>query len=74
MSEKSTRNNSKNKVTVLLDDDEWFRFDAYCQAKGHKKSTLIARLIREHLAESQYSAQRQLPLPGQPGDKDAPRG
>jgi hypothetical protein len=29
--------------------DEANRFEKFCEARGHKKSTLIARLIREHL-------------------------
>jgi hypothetical protein len=37
------------KITVLLLAADFHRFEGYCQLKGHKKSTLIARLIREHL-------------------------
>lgn len=37
------------KITVLLDDEEFARFDAYCRERGYKKSTLIARLIRQFL-------------------------
>jgi hypothetical protein len=37
------------KITVLLTNGEFERFQAFCDRKGHKKSTLIARLIREHL-------------------------
>lgn len=37
------------KVSVLLDVEEFRRFDAYCKEQGFKKSTLIARLIRDHL-------------------------
>lgn len=29
--------------------DEASRFERFCESRGHKKSTLIARLIREHL-------------------------
>lgn len=39
----------QDRITVLLDPDLQARFSAYCLEKGHKKSTLIARLIREHL-------------------------
>ena len=39
----------RKKITVLLDPAEAQRFDAYCADRGFKKSTLIARLIREHL-------------------------
>lgn len=37
------------RVQVLMPPPEAARFEAYCQDRGHKKSTLIARLIREHL-------------------------
>ncbi len=39
----------RSRITVLLDTEEFERFDRYCEAQGFKKSTLIARLIREHL-------------------------
>ena len=37
------------RLTVLLKPQEAARLDAYCEESGHKKSTLIARLIRDHL-------------------------
>ena len=37
------------KITVLLNDEEFARFDQYCRDRGFKKSTLIARLIRQFL-------------------------
>ena len=37
------------RVNVLLSADEAERFTAYCSRHGFKKSTLIARLVREHL-------------------------
>ena len=42
------------KVTVLLPDDDSKRFAAYCESKGFKKSTLIVRLIREHLDRENF--------------------
>lgn len=48
------------RVHVLLADAEGDRFDAYCKAKGHKKSTLIARLIREHLDRERFAVQQEL--------------
>ena len=51
-----------NKVTVLLTALEFRRFEAYCQARGFKKSTLIARLVREHLDAEQFAMQKELPL------------
>ena len=45
------------KVSVLLSDAEAERFDEYCKLNGFKKSTLIARLIREHLEREKFSLQ-----------------
>ena len=45
-------NRKRPKISVLLDSEEFDRFDAYCQERGFKKSTLIARLIRDHLDEN----------------------
>jgi hypothetical protein len=53
---------AQNKVTVLLSDDEFDRLDTYCHERGFKKSTLIARLIRQYLDLEGYGMQRdQLP-------------
>lgn len=48
------------KVSVLLDEAEGARFAAYCKEKGFKKSSLIARLIREHLAREGFRSQQEL--------------
>jgi len=48
------------KITVLLADDEFERFEAFCEQKGHKKSTLIARLIREHLDREGFKNQLEI--------------
>jgi hypothetical protein len=37
-------------MTVLLEEDVEARFTAFCRDRGFKKSTLAARLIRDHLA------------------------
>jgi len=38
--------NAKNrKITVLLEGSQFNRFESYCQKNGHKKSTLISKLI-----------------------------
>jgi hypothetical protein len=50
------------KVTVLLDAREFKRFEDYCEERGFKKSTLAARLIREHLDHEAFNPQQQLPL------------
>ena len=46
-----------SKVSVLLEAGEAARFNAYCRIKGFKKSTLVARLIREHLDKESFAAQ-----------------
>lgn len=46
------------KITVLLSDEEFERFDSYCRERGYKKSTLIARLIRQYLDLESYNPQR----------------
>jgi hypothetical protein len=57
----------KRKVTVLLDEIEFHRFESYCEEQGFKKSTLVARLIREYLDREAFNPQRQLPLHGSSG-------
>ncbi len=49
---------SQNKVTVLLSDEEFDRLDNFCRDRGFKKSTLIARLIRQYLDMEGYGGQR----------------
>lgn len=51
-----------NKITVLLDTEQFDRFERYCEAQGFKKSTLIARLIRQHLDAERFELQQALPL------------
>jgi hypothetical protein len=53
---------SKHKITVIIEDEEFVRFEAYCNRNGYKKSTLICRLIREHLDSERFSVQRTLDL------------
>ncbi|HTE41937.1 MAG TPA: hypothetical protein VK629_14020 [Steroidobacteraceae bacterium] len=52
------------KISVLVSDDEANRFEAFCTERGHKKSTLIARLIKDHLDREQYQLQRSLLIGG----------
>ena len=47
-------------VSVLLTDGEFERLESFCLERGHKKSTLIARLIREHLDAERYRMQQDL--------------
>lgn len=49
-----------SKITVLLAEADFARFDAYCEERGFKKSTLISRLIREHLDAEHYCVQARL--------------
>ena len=52
----------RSKITVLLNPEEYVRFEAFCSERGHKKSTLAARLIRDHLDSEGFRPQRELPL------------
>lgn len=45
------------RVQVLLSAEEARRFERFCEERGHKKSTLIARLVREHLDREGFEAQ-----------------
>ena len=49
----------RTKITVLLDNEEFTRFHTYCELQGFKKSTLIARLIRDFLNENRFNHQRE---------------
>jgi len=51
-----------HRVQVLLQPGEAERFERFCRQRGHKKSTLIARLIRDHL-DQEESGDRTLPSP-----------
>jgi hypothetical protein len=46
------------KVTVLFSDEEFDRLDNYCRDRGFKKSTLIARLVRQYLDMEGYGVPR----------------
>ena len=48
------------RVQVILPEEEASRFDAYCREKGFKKSTLIARLVREYLEKEAFRHQPEL--------------
>ena len=47
-----------SKISVLLCESEDERFSAYCQERGYKKSTLIARLVRDHLNGEGFAIQQ----------------
>ena len=48
------------RIQVLLNRPEADRFERFCELHGHKKSTLIARLVRDHLDREGFSVQRDL--------------
>jgi hypothetical protein len=48
------------RIQVLISPEEAERFDSYCRERAFKKSTLIARLVREHLDAEQYWPQKEL--------------
>ena len=46
------------RIQVLMPREEADRFDAFCRERAFKKSTLIARLIREHMADEYFTQQQ----------------
>ena len=44
------------KISVLLDQEEYERFNSYCKTRGHKKSTLASKLIRDLLDRERTAA------------------
>ncbi len=48
------------RVQVLMSREEAERFEDYCHDRGFKKSTLIARLVREYLDHENFPQQREL--------------
>jgi DNA topoisomerase VI subunit A len=48
------------RIQVLMPPEEAERFEDYCNERGFKKSTLIVRLIREHLDHERFKSQREL--------------
>jgi len=50
------------KVTLLLAEPAFERFDSYCSSRGFKKSPLVARLVREHLDRESFYVQGELDL------------
>lgn len=61
------------RITVVMTDEDGVVFDTYCKKNGFKKSTLINRLIREHMVNSGFHLQTELfdkqVLKGQIDDK-----
>jgi hypothetical protein len=48
------------RTQVLMSPEEAERFESYCRERGFKKSTLIVRLIREHLSQERFRPQQEL--------------
>ncbi len=51
------------RLSVLLNDNDFALFEKYCDEQGHKKSTLVAKLIRDLLERENVVSQRQLFVP-----------
>ena len=62
------------KITVLLSPEEFDRFDIFCRDRGFKKSTLIARLIRQYLDLEGYAPNYRDPLPPRTGRNSGRQG
>lgn len=45
------------RIQVILNLPDTERFERFCEARGHKKSTLIARLVRDHLDREEFASQ-----------------
>jgi len=50
------------KVTLLLPQEDFERFDSYCHKRGFKKSPLVVRLVRDYLDQESFFVQGQLNL------------
>lgn len=48
------------RIQVLLNRPDAERFERFCEERGHKKSTLIARLVRDHLCREGFAVQCEL--------------
>lgn len=62
------------RITVLLEDEVEAEFTAFCHARGFKKSTLAARLIREHLAQETLPLDRGATSAKRPASATKKRG
>lgn len=59
----------RSKVTVLLSKQEFRGFDSYCIQHGYKKSTLLARLVREMISKEKEMAGSRARKSSGPGRK-----
>lgn len=54
MSRKQRKPPRPKRVTVLMEPALAARFERFCRERGFKKSTLAARLVREHLDSEEF--------------------
>jgi hypothetical protein len=47
----------QKKVSVLLNESDYEKFEFFCLQRGHKKSTLISKLIRDFLTSERDVAE-----------------
>lgn len=57
------------KISVLLEDEAFELFESYCETRGYKKSTLVAKLIRDHLADKDFFLKPSLSLSHHPVER-----
>jgi hypothetical protein len=48
------------RIQVLMPRNEADRFEEYCRERGFKKSTLMVRLVRDHLEQEKFKPQHEL--------------
>lgn len=59
----SAKKTKKRKsINVILAPGEFRRLQRFCAERGHKKSTLVATLIRNHLDAEKFMMQAELPI------------
>ena len=51
------------RMTVILEHDQFVQFEGYCRDHGYKKSTLVARLIRDLLGADDHLLPAPVGLP-----------
>lgn len=54
----------KKKVSVLLDVADYEKLKNFCHDEGHKKSTLISKLVRDFLTSEERKAEQGRPKSG----------
>ena len=61
----------QKKITVLLDHEDFHEFDRFCRENGFKKSTLIARLLKDFMTQTAKSKDKPMPLFEPAGTRDS---